>query len=71
MVFSFFALDQKYSFSGKFGPKNQNFKFKQKFGTQINWNIYNSIAVFTFSVLDQKYPYLGKAGQKTEIVSLS
>ena len=24
------------SFLGKFGPKNQNYKFKQKFGTETN-----------------------------------
>ena len=48
-----------------FGPKNQNVKFKLKFGTYTNSNMQNSMALFTFSVLDMKL-FLGKFGLKNQ-----
>ena len=46
---------------GKFGEKNQNCKFKLKFGTKANLNKWNSMIMFTFSVFEHKY-VLGKSG---------
>ena len=51
---------------GKLVPKNQNCQFKLKFGTSINLNMKNSMALFTFSVLERKYPFSGKFGSKNE-----
>ena len=59
------------SFLGKFGPKNQNYQFKLKFGTDTNSNMQNSMVMFTFSVFDQKYPFWGNLVQKVKIISWS
>ena len=40
---------------GKFGPKDQNFQFKLKFGSQANSDMKNSKTLFHFSILDGKY----------------
>ena len=54
-----------------FGPKNQNVKFKLKFGTYTNSNMQNSMALFAFSVLDLKHSFWANLVQKFKIVSLS
>ena len=56
-------------FLGKFGPKNQNYQLKLKFGTYTNWNIQSSTVMFTFSVFDQKYPFWANLVQKVKIIS--
>ena len=55
---------------GEFGPRNQNFQIKLKFGTYINSGIQNSMVVLT-SVLHRKYPFWANLVQKIKIVSLS
>ena len=50
-----FSLEKH--FSGKFGPKTQNYQFKLKFCAQTNSNIQNSIVIITFSVFDWKYVF--------------
>ena len=50
-----FCFQLEIPFSGKFGPKTQNYWFKLKFCTQTNSNMQNSIVMFTFSVFDWKY----------------
>ena len=42
---------------GKFGPNNQNFQFKLKFGTKTNPNVQNLMVMLTFSVFDQRYMF--------------
>ena len=59
------------SFLGKFGPKNQNYQLKLKFGTYTNSNMQNSMVMFTFSVFDRKYPYWANLVQKVKIISWS
>ena len=49
--------------------KNQNGKFKLKFGTQTNLNMQNSMMMFNFSVFDWKYTFWANLVQKIEIVS--
>ena len=39
-------------FLDKFGPKNQNYQFKLKFGTHTNSNMQSSMVIFTFSLFD-------------------
>ena len=56
---------------GKFGPKDQNFQFKLKFGSQANSDMKNSKTLFHFSVLDGKYLFWANLVQKIKIVSLS
>ena len=41
VVFTFSNLNR--DFLGKFGLKNQNFRFKLKFGTKTNLNMQNSM----------------------------
>ena len=62
----FFRFRLGIPFLGKLVPKNQNCQFKLKFGTSINLNMKNSMALFTFSVLERKYPFTGKFGSKNE-----
>ena len=40
---------------GKFGPKNQNCKFKLKFGTYTNSNMQSSLMLSTFSIYTEIY----------------
>ena len=54
-----------------FFPKRKNCQFKQKFGTQTNLNMQNSMVLFTFLVFDQKYPFWGNLIQKKQKLSLS
>ena len=54
-----------------FGPKNQNYQFKLKFGTYTNSNMQNSMVIFTFSVFDRKYSFWANLVQKVKIISLS
>ena len=61
----------KTPYLGKFGPKNQNYQFKLKFGTKTNLNKQNSMALFTFSGLEQNHPPWANLIQKIKIVSLS
>ena len=56
---------------GRFGPKNQNYQFKLKFGAQSNQNMQKSVVIFTFSVFDWKYPFWVNLIKKIKIVSLS
>ena len=65
-LFTFFCFRWKTHFLSKFGPKNQNFQFKLKFGIQANSNMQNSMVVLTFSVLDRKTHFLGKFGPKNQ-----
>ena len=51
IYFSFFTT--QIPLLDKFGPKNQNYQFKLKFGTSANSNMQNSVMVFTFSIFDQ------------------
>ena len=39
---------QEISLWGKFGPKNQNYLFKVKFGAETNSNMVNSMLIFIF-----------------------
>ena len=48
MMFISSVLDLEIPFLGKLDPKNQNFQFKLKFGTQTSSNIQNSMVVLTF-----------------------
>ena len=48
----FFFFGPEILFLGKYGPKNQSYQFKLKFGTQTNSNMQNTMVVFTFSVSD-------------------
>ena len=61
-VHFFFRL--KIPFLGKFGPKNQNYQFKLKFGIYFNSNIQNSMVMFTFCVFDGKYRFWANASKK-------
>ena len=69
MAFTFSVLDQKNSFLGKSGQKNQNCQFKLKFGTKTNLNMRNSMMMFTFSVFEHKYLSWVNLVQKFKIVS--
>ena len=44
-------------FTGKFGRKEQSFRFMLKCGTKINLNIQNSMVMFTFSSFGWEYPF--------------
>ena len=68
---NFFCFSVEILFLGKFGPKNQNYQFKLKFGTYTNSNMHNSVVIFTFSVFDWKYPFWANLVQKVKTVSLS
>ena len=68
---SLFLFRLEILFGGKFGPKNEDCKFKLKFDTQKNSNILNSVVMFTFSVLYWKYPFRANLVQKVKIFSLS
>ena len=68
---SIFLLRPEILFLGKFGPKNEDWRFKLKFGTQNNSNMQNSIMVFTFSVFERKHPFWLCLVQKIEIANLS
>ena len=70
-LFTFFCFRVETPFFSKFGPKNQNCKFKLKFGTWINSNMQNSMVVFTFSVLEWEHRFWANYVQKIKIVSLS
>ena len=67
----FFRFQQKISFLGKFGPKNQNFQFKLKCSTKNSSNMQNSTVVFTFSILAKEYLFCANLVRKIKIVSLS
>ena len=62
----FFFFRPEIPLSSKFGPKNQNFQFKPKFGTLTNSNMQNLMVMFTFSIFDQKYPFFGIFGPKIQ-----
>ena len=55
---SLFCFRAETPFLGKFGQKNQNCRFKLKFGTKTNPNMQNSMVALAFSVLDRKHPFL-------------
>ena len=67
----FFCFWVEILFLGKFGPKNQNFYFKLKFGTHTNSNMQNSMVVFTFSVSEGKCSFWANLVQKVKIINLS
>ena len=69
IYFSFFTTE--IPFLGKFGPKNQNYQFKLKFGNSTNSNMQNSIMVFTFSIFDLNNLFWANVIQKIKMVSLS
>ena len=74
---SLFYLRLEIPFFVIYGPKNQNFQFKLKFGAKNNLNMQNSRVMFTFSIFyctvrdcTCKYlPFLSKYGQKNQILS--
>ena len=57
------------SFFGKFGPKNQNYQLKLKFGTYTNLNMQNLMAMFTFFVFGRKYLFrtIGPKNQNCQL----
>ena len=65
-----FLIKLEILFLGKFGPKNEDYEFKLKFGTHNNSNMQNSMAMFTLSVINQQYPFCTNLLQKVQIVSL-
>ena len=56
-------------FLGKFGPKNQNSKFKVKLGTYTKSNMQNSMGMFTLFVFGWKYSFWANLAQKIKIFS--
>ena len=68
---SFFSFWLKIPFLGKFGPKNQNYQLKLKFGTWANSNMQNSMMLFIYFVFDWKYHFLANLVQKIKIISWS
>ena len=48
--------------------KYQNCKFKLKFSTKTNLNLWNSTMMFTFSVFDHKHPFWANLVHKFKIV---
>ena len=44
----FLHFRQEIPLWGKFGPKNQNYQFKVKFGAETNSNMVNSMVIFIF-----------------------
>ena len=67
----FFRFRPQISFLGKFGPKNQNCQFILKFGTWINSNMQNSMAMFNFSAFYWTYPFWANLVQLIKIVRLN
>ena len=70
ILFTFFCFWVQIPFLGKFGPKDQNYQFKLKFGTGTNSNMENSMVMFIFSLFDWKYPWANLL-QKVKIISWS
>ena len=68
---SLFLFIPEILFLRKFGPKNEDWQFKLKFGTQNNSNMQYSMTMLTLSVLDWKCSFGGNLVQKVKIVSLS
>ena len=66
---SFFLFLSGNALFGQFGPKNQNYQFKLKFGTYTNSNMQNSMVMFILSVFDWKYPFWANLVQKVKIIS--
>ena len=64
-----FYFQLEITFLGKFGPTNQNYGFKLKFGTKANLNKRNSMIMFNFSGFDQKNPFWINLGKKIKIFS--
>ena len=62
----FFLFRPEIPLLSKFGPKNQNFQFKLKFGTLTNSNMQNLMVMFTFSIFDQKCPFFWIFGPKIQ-----
>ena len=63
MLFTLFVLE----FFGKFGPKNQNYQLKLKFGTYTNLNMQNLMVMFTFFVFGRKYPVSDNWSKKSKL----
>ena len=53
----FLSVFLEIPFLGKFGPENQNCRFKVKFGIYFCKFEYPEFCVFTFSVLNPKYSF--------------
>ena len=70
MVFTFYVLEQKYSFWANLVQKNQNCKFRLKIGAYANSNMPNSMVLLTFSVFDRKHHFEANLFQKFKIVCL-
>ena len=71
LVPHFFCFWVEIPFLGKFGPKNQNYQLKLKFGTCTNSDIQNSMVIFTFSVFDRESTFWANLVQKIKIINLS
>ena len=69
--YSLFYFWVEILFLGKFGPKNQNSRFKLKFGSYSNSNMQNSMVMFILSVFEWKYPFWANLVQKVKILTLS
>ena len=67
----FYVFDQKFPFWENLVKKNQNCRFKLKFGAYTNSNMQNSMVMLTFSVFDSNYPFLANLVKKNKIVYLS
>ena len=67
VMLTFFALDPKYPFFGKFALKYRNCCFRLQFSTETNLKMKNSIVMFTFSVLLCKYTFYANFLQNIKI----
>ena len=70
-VVHLFWFQVEIPFLVKFGPKNQIYQFKHKFGTYTNSNMQNLMDLFTFSLFDWKYCFWANLVQKVKITSWS
>ena len=65
----FFCFSVEIPFLAKFGPQNQNSRFKLKFGTYTNSNMQNSMVMFIYFVFDDKQPFWANLVQNIKIIS--
>ena len=66
---SLFCFRLEMPFLGKFGPKNQNYQLKLKFGTYTNSNLQSSMVISTSSAFDWKYHFWANLVQKVKVIS--
>ena len=67
----FLHFQQEIPLWGKFGPKNQNYQFKVKFGAETNSNMVNSMVIFTFLFSTQNSLFWENLIQKIKNVSFN